>query len=214
MDSNFTQVEKIIDPVVKKQVERHLANYDNNPKNAFAEGVTVFHKNGKTPIKRVRILQSKTTLEKLEKTKFGAKNKQGNVFKWLAFGNTHHVEILKHQKTGKYSGQFVTTMEASHRAKGIKMHRQSIIKTDHGADYEFIMALHINDLVSIEKNGQRLFYRVQKMEAGDNRIMFRLHTTTVLDNKSEELRLSVNESVFSTWRLQKHAINAIGKLIE
>lgn len=214
LDGNFTQVDKIIDPVVKERVEQHLANYGNNPKNAFAEGVTVYHKNGKTPIKRVRVLQSKTTLEKLEKSKFGAKDKQGKVFKWLAFGNMHHIEILKHRKTGKCSGQFVTTMEATHRAKGIKMHRQPIIKTDHGADHEFIMALHINDLVSIEKNGQRVFYRVQKLDSGSNRIVLRLHTTTVLDNKSEEIYFSINESSFTTWQLQKHSINAIGKLIE
>lgn len=213
LDGNFTQVDKIIDPVVKEQVEQHLADYGNNPKNAFAEGVTVYHKNGKTPIKRVRILQSKTTLEKLEKSKFGAKDKRGKVFKWLAFGNMHHVEILKHLKTGKYSGQFVTTMEATHRAKGIKMHRQPIVKIDHGADYEFIMALHINDLVSIEKNGQRLFYRVQKLDSGSNRIVLRLHTTTALDNKNEEIYFSINESSFITWQLKKHSINAIGKLI-
>lgn len=212
LDGSFTQVKKIIDPVVKKHVELHLANYNNNPKTAFAEGVTVYHKDGKTPIKRVRILQSVTTLEKLEKTKFGVKDKHGKVFKWLAFGNMHHVEIIKNKETGKYSGQFVTTMEASHRAKGIKMPRQPIIKTDHGADHEFIMALHINDLVSIEKNGQRMFYRVQKLDSAGNRIMFRLHTTTVLDNKNEELHLSINEGVFSIWQLQKHAINAIGKL--
>ena len=162
----------------------------------------------------MRVLQSKTTLDKLGKSKFGAKDKQGNVFKWLAFGNMHHVEIIKHKETGKYSGQFVTTMEATHRAKGINMPKQKIIKIDHGDDHEFILALHINDLVSMEKDGRRLFYRVQKMEAGDNRLMFRLHSTSVLGNKSEELRLSINDGLFDIWRLQKHSVNAIGKLIE
>jgi CRISPR-associated endonuclease Csn1 len=134
------------------------------------------------------------------------------VFKWLSFGNLHHVEIVKHKTTGAYSGQFVTMMEASHRAKGIKMPRQPIIKTDHGADYEFIMALHINDLVSMEKDGRRVFYRVQNLDSEGNRIMFRLHTTSVLNNKDEGIRLSINEKIFTTWQLQKHSINAIGKL--
>ncbi|CAA9888985.1 CRISPR-associated endonuclease Cas9 [Candidatus Methylobacter favarea] len=214
LDGNFTQVNKIIDPDVKTLVEEHLRIYSNNPKTAFAEGVTVFHKDGKTPIKRVRIVQSKTTLAKLENTKFGAKDKQGKVFKWLAFGNLHHVEIIRHNKTGSYSGQFVTMMEASHRAKGIKMNRQPIIKKDHGEDYEFIMALHINDLISIEKDGQRVFYRIQKLDSGGNRIMIRLNTTTVLDHKSEEIYFSINENSFTTWQFQKHSINAIGKLIE
>jgi CRISPR-associated endonuclease Csn1 len=125
----------------------------------------------------------------------------------------HHVEIIKHKETGKYSGQFVTTMEATHRAKGINMPKQQIIKLDHGEDHEFILALHINDLVSMEKNGQTLFYRVQKMGAGSNQLMFRLHSTSVLGNKNEELLLSVNDGLFDIWRLQKHSVNAIGKLI-
>ena len=211
LNASFTQVDKIIDEAVKEQVQQHLARYNNDEKAAFAENITVFHKDGKTPIKRVRILQSKTTLDKLAKNKFGARDKQGKVFKWLAFGNLHHVEIIRHNETGAYSGQFVTMMEASHRAKGIKMPQQAIIKTDHGADYGFIMALHINDLVSVEKDGQRVYYRVQKLDSGGNRMMFRLHTAANLDNKSEELHLSINEKIFTTWQLQKHSINAIGK---
>jgi CRISPR-associated endonuclease Csn1 len=207
-------VNKIIDPDVKTLVEKHLENYGNNPKKAFAEGVTVYHKDGKTPIKRVRIVQSKITLAKLENIKFGVKDKQGKVFKWLAFSNLHHVEIIKHNETGSHLGQFVTMMEASHRAKGIKMHRQPIIKTDHGEDYEFIMALHINDLVSIEKGGQKVFYRIQKLDSGSNRIVLRLHTTTVLDHKTGEIYFSINESSFASWQLKKQRLNAIEKLIE
>lgn len=214
LDASFTQVDKIIDDRVKEQVQQHLARHNNNPKTAFAENITVLHKDGKTPIKRVRILQSKTTLDKLNKTKFGVKDRQGKVFKWLAFGNLHHVEIIRHQETGAYSGQFVTMMEASHRAKGIKMPKQAIIKTDHGAAYGFIMALHINDLVSVEKDGRRVYYRVQKLDAGVNMIMFRLHTAAKLDDKSEGLHLTVNEKSFITWQLQKHSVNAIGKLTE
>jgi CRISPR-associated endonuclease Csn1 len=213
LDGSFTQVDKIIDPIVRELVEQHLENHGDNPKNAFAEGVTIYHKDGKTPIKRVRVLQSKTTLDKLEKSKFGAKDKQGKVFKWLAFGNMHHVEIIKHKETGKCSGRFVTTMEATHRAKGINMPKQSIIKTDHGKDHEFILALHINDLVSIQKDGQSLFYRVQKLDSGGNRIVLRIHTTTVLNNKSEEIYFSINEISFVMWQLTKHSVNAIGKLI-
>lgn len=215
LDGSFTQVKKIIDPTVQGLIEQHLADYGNNPKNAFAEGVTVYHKNGTTPIKRVRILQSKTTLEKLEKTKFGAKDKQGNIFKWLPFGNLHHVEILRYRETGDYSGHFVTTMEASHRSKGIKMHRQPIIKTDHGADYEFIMALHISDLVSIEKGGQRVFYRVQILDSANKRISLRLNTASTLKIDGETLldRDSTVQALMMSG-LHKHSINAIGKLIE
>jgi CRISPR-associated endonuclease Csn1 len=215
LDGGFTQVEKIIDPIVKDIVAQHLQDYGNNPKQAFAEGVTVLHKDGLTPIKRVRVLQSKTTLAKLEKSKFGARDKQGKVFKWLAYGNLHHVEIIKHKETGSYSGQFVTMMEASHRVKGINMPRQPIIKTDHGADYEFVMALHINDLVSVGKDGQMVFYRVQVLDSANKRISMRLHTASTLKNNIETLldRESTIPALMSLG-LRKHSINAIGKLIE
>lgn len=221
LDGAFTQVDKIVDPVVKAIVSEHLANYGNNPKQAFADGIKVLHKDGKTPIKRVRVLQSKTTLVKLEKSKYGAKDKQGKVFKWLAYGNMHHVEIVKNKSTGAYSGQFVTMMEAHRRAMtGSKsaskrgVNRENIIKTDHGADYDFVMALHINDLVSVEKGAKRVFYRVQKLDSGSNRIVIRLHSTTVLDNKNEEIYFSINKESFEKWSFQKHKINAIGKLVE
>jgi CRISPR-associated endonuclease Csn1 len=225
LNSSFkaTWVKDIVDNNVELIVSEHLSNFDNDPKLAFSEDniKKLVHKDGLTPIKRVRVLQSKTTLAKLEKTKFGARDKQGKVFKWLAYGNMHHVEIIKHKQTEAVSGQFVTMMEAHRRAMtGTKsaakrgVDRENIIKTDHGADYEFVMALHINDLVSVKKAEQRIFYRVQKLDSGSNRFVLRLHTTTKLDNKNEEIYLSINESSFTNWSFKKHKINAIGKLVE
>ncbi|MDC9727486.1 MAG: type II CRISPR RNA-guided endonuclease Cas9, partial [Candidatus Thioglobus sp.] len=151
----------IVDEAVKTKVLEHFENYP-NPKEAFNSEHLALLKLGKNPIKRVRVLQSKTNEKKLENTKFGVRDKTGKIFKYMSFGNTHHVEIIKNSKTGKIKGEFVTTMLASHRAKGINMPKQPIIKTNHGEDWEFIMALHINDTVSIEQDdGERVFYRVQ-----------------------------------------------------
>jgi CRISPR-associated endonuclease Csn1 len=213
LDVNFSQVEKIVDPHVKAIVEKHLQRFNNKPKQAFAEGNPVYHKDGKTPIKRVRIVQSKTTLDKLQKTKFGARNRQGEIFKWLPYGNLHHVEILKDKTTGKYSGEFITTMLASQRAKGIGQDKQAIIKTDHGENIEFVMALHINDIVSVVDNSVRVFYRVQNLDSGGNRFILRLHTAAKLDRKEEEIFFSINDASFEKWQLQKHTINVIGKLL-
>ncbi len=205
-----TQVKKIIDDDVRQIVSEHLEKFDNKPKEAFAEGVVVYHKDGKTPIKRVRIVQAKTTLKKLESSKLGIKDKEGKVFRWMAYGNLHHVEILYNKATDKFSGEFVTALEASHRVKGIGKPKQAIIKTDHGEGLEFVMALHINDLVKADG----LIYRVQKLDSAGNRMMLRLHTSATIANKDEELFLGINTNTFHKYGIEKISINAIGKLLD
>ncbi len=138
-DFTVKNTKSIVDETVQELVLEHLNEYGDDPKKAFADGVTLYHKDGQTPIKRVRVLQSKTTKIKLEQNKFGVKDKAGNVFKYMSYGNMHHVEILQHKDTGKYKGEFVTMMQASHRAKGIQSmlnpegQKQAIVKTSHGA---------------------------------------------------------------------------------
>ena len=206
------QAEKIIDPQVKAIVLDHLEQYGDDPKKAFAEGIAVLHNDGKTPIKRVRVLQSKTTLDKLEKHKFAVRDRQGKAFKWLAYGNLHHVEIVRDRQSEKVSGVFVTMMEAANRAKGIRIPKQTPVQTNHGPQTAFLMALHINDLVSMMQDGERKFYRVQKLDSGINMVMFRLHTASTLDDRNQELHLTINKQLISQWNLQIEKVNAIGKL--
>jgi len=213
LDSNFTssQLKKVLDPEVKLLIERHLDKFGGDVKRAFADDQTIYHRDGKTPIKRVRILQSRTTKKKLDKTKFGVRNKQGDVFKWLAYGNTHHVEVIQHGETSKISARFVTAMEAAARAKGVGGQKSTIVKTDHGDDYQFLMALHINELVNVEQEGELRIYRVQKIEATVNRMVLRLHTAANLNNKSEEIYFTFNSTSFDKWNLKKLAVNVLGK---
>ena len=208
-------IKNIVDREVQELVASHLAHHNNDPKKAFADNIVVLHKDGKTPIKRVRVLQSKTTEKKLTQTKFGVKDKSGKVFKYMSYGNIHHVEIIQHKKTEKYTGQFVTMMQASHRAKGIQSSlnpdgsKQTIIKRDHGNDWGFIMALHRNDLVSIDKgNDEKVFYRVQVLDRDGGRLELRLHSAAMLDNKNEHIRKSITGLMADN--LRKHRINAIG----
>ena len=214
LDTDFkvTWVDEIIDPVVREQVRAHLENHNNDPKQAFADGQSVVHKNGTTLIKRVRVRQSKVPdLDTLKKTKFGVRDRQGKVFRWMAYGNTHHVEVIRHRATGKYRGEFVTAMEAAHRARGINGPKRAVIQTDHGEAYELVMALHINDLVSIEEDGKTRFYRVQKLDHTNSRVGLRLHTAATLNNSTEKLEKSVS-TLMKDYALQKHLVNAIGKL--
>ena len=108
-------------------------------------------------------------------------------------------------------------MQASHRAKGIKSFlnpdglKQEITKKDHGDEWQFIMSLHINDLVSIDKgNDKREFYRVQKLDIQNNKFVLRLHNASTLQNKQEELNIFINSESFRNQDVRLHSINAIG----
>ena len=215
---------KIVDETVKLIVLGHISNYKNS-KEAFADGITVYHKDGKTPIKRVRVLQSaiKTTkkqnaIDILQQTKFGVKNKQGKIFKWMAYGNTHHVEIIQHKETRKIRGEFVTMMEAHRRAmtgtKSAKkrgVHQERIVKINHGEGWNFLMALHINDTVSVKnETGKAIFYRVQKIDMNNNKFLLRLISASTVKNKNEEIPISINEEDFEKHKIKLHHINSIG----
>ena len=132
----------------------------------------------------------------------------------MAYGNTHHVEIIQHKATGKIKGEFVTMMLASHRVKGINMPKQPMIKVNHGKDYEFLIALHRNDTVSIEnENSERVYYKIQKLNKDGKRIQITLHTDAheaAKIPKDKTILKSVTTLMSNEYKLKKHYINAIG----
>ena len=210
---------KIVDETVKDIVLEHISNYK-TPKEAFSNNITVFHKDGKTPIKRVRVLQSKITKKELMEKKFGVKDKSEKIFKWMTFGNTHHVEIIRHKETGKIKGEFVTMMEAHRRAmtgtnSAIKRNviREEIVKTDHGEEYKFEMVLHINDMVSImNEDGERNYYRVQNLnKEGKIKITFHAdaHEAKKIP-KDKTIHKAVTTLMSDKYKLKKHRLNVIG----
>ncbi len=218
LDQSFKpkQVERIIDPAVKEQVRKHLAQHGDKSKEAFAEGVIVYHKDGKTPIHRVRMTQQTQIKEleklKLEETNFAICDQQGKAFRWMVYGNLHHIEIIRHKQKDRYKGKPVTTLEVARRARGINRAKAPLIQKNHGENYEFIMALHINDMVRVQRNGKPVLYRVQKIESTAV-LTLRLHTAATLNYAEESLRKSVS-TLINKYQMQKIRVNAIGKLLD
>ena len=205
---------KIVDKTVKKIVCALVEDYAARGE-TFAPGTAVLHTDGKTPIKRVRVLQSKTAEEDLAKNKFGVKDKSGKVFKWMVYGNAHHVEIIREKKTGKIRGEFVQMMLAAQRARGIGMPKQPMVKVDHGEEHEFLMALHINDTVrAVNEEGERGFYRVQYLDFLNNKVVLRLCTSATLEKKQEQISLVINRENFAKHKIRLHRVNAIGLLLD
>ncbi len=129
----------------------------------------------------------------------------------MTYGNFHHVEILRNKESGRYYGEFVTMLEASHRVRGIGVPRQPVVNTSHGDGVEFVMALHINDMVEIEQGGGRKIYRVQVLENDGARLVLRLHTEATIKKKSEPERIRLSISSLMRRNMRKIRVNAIGK---
>ena len=214
LDETFglTDAKNIIDDSVREIVTTHLEKNDNKPKIAFAPGFKLYNKGGKTLIKRVRVIQAKTSLEKLEKNKLAVKDSAGKSFKWHAYGNNHHVEILKHRSNNKYKSQFITTFEATQRARAPQGSDSAIIQQDHGDDWKFLMALHKNDLVHLTVDGQKKIYRIQTLESPGG-LKLRDHRAGTLNNPQEEVRMAIT-TLLNTHQMTLIKVNAIGKLLD
>ncbi len=194
-------VENIRDPYIRELVGNRMAQFGNKAKDAFAE--PLYHKNNsRVPIHSVRILK-----DVHPDSYFGLSSTGGKKDKFFLYGSNHHVEIVEDKKTGKWKGIFVTTMEAARRARITK---KPIVQRDHGEDCKFIMSLMINDMVEIEQDGKKLYYRVQLMSGPNNIIVFRLHVASTLDDKKE--RLMVTPNSLKKYGIRKINVDPIGRL--
>lgn len=210
LNPNFTlkNAKSIVNEVVKEIVLGHISKYKKTDE-AFAPGFTLFHKDGKTPIKRVRVLQSKVKTTKsrgfeetLLSTKKPTYDTNVNVFKYMAFGNINHVEIF--EKDEKFSGKFITVDNAS-RMNGLHINKSK------NPDFKF--SLVVNDTISIldKETDERTFYRVQKLGVDAKKLTIRQLNESTLDNKEKSMSIPIYK--FNEHQLVKHTISRLGAII-
>lgn len=193
----------IICPVIREAFERYVWEQGGlpNAKKALREKSLIHPKTGDI-IRHVRVWESKVFSKTVH---YAQKDESGKVLKVFKYGNTHHVEIVENMRDKKYKGIFVSTMEAAER---IRILKKSIVKTNHGEDWKFIMSLCKNDTVSVEKNGERKLYRIQKLGADRNRIYMRFHTDATLKNEGLDGTIP---KLMTEYKMKKESINALGK---
>jgi CRISPR-associated endonuclease Csn1 len=158
---------KIVDETLKEIILDHISKHKPS-KGAFDSGFTLYHKDGRTPIKRIRIRQSeiKTTKKKnattiLAETKKPIIDRSGKIFKYMSFGNINHVEVIK--KDDKMFGHFVTVDEASRM-------KSNYINNTKKSGFKF--SLVVNDTISLldERINKRTYYRIQKLRFSSKNI--------------------------------------------
>ncbi len=212
LNGDFTekQIAKVADPTLKKKLYEHLEKYEGKPKVAFSNEHPFYFLPNQGRVRHVRIIASK----KFNENSFlPIKNTQGKPYKYYPFGNNHHVEILKStqpDKKGnfKYKSNFVTTWEAAQR---LRRGDKSYVQTEHGKEWALHMVLCINDMVSVEVEGVKEFYRVQKFQPNENILGLRLNTAAKLDNEKEQLLKSINVLInnFDMRKINSGIINVI-----
>ena len=200
------QVKKIVDRCVRELVRERMEAHGNKARDAFAnKPLWLEHSRkgaGRTPIKTVRVAENFNPDGLFHVRRQG----EEEPFKYYAYGNNHHVEIIENAKTGRRKGVVVTAMEAARRARRA---RTPIIQRDHGPEWKFVMSLSINDLVKLDApvNGCDL-YRVQQITPG--KIILRAHTSALTDDKTKGLTRSANELKKLGGR--KVSVDPLGKL--
>ena len=144
-------VGNIVDPVVKELVERRLSQFGGDLKKAFAE--PLLHKDGKTPIRNVRIYETMSP-----ETVVGIKDVTGKAYKYYALAGNHHVDIYENIDTGDRKAELVPRFYAA---------RRNWKPADLGPEWQKLFSLCANDYVEfLGDDGELRIYRVQKMSGG------------------------------------------------
>lgn len=196
------QIDSIIDPVVKDAVLTHFNAHNQNAKQAFAPDNPVYHPNGNR-IYRIRVQRSKATREQVEQNQYAAKDRFGKTFKYIPYGNMHHVAIYQ-QDNGKIKA---TVTPMFKQAEKVRLHKIT------GSDTSsLIMTLAINDMVELTIDEVPQIYRVQQLESLGNsaRLSLRLDSDATTEKNNSVIRKTV-PTLIKDYQMQKVTINRLGK---
>lgn len=199
---------KVVDKRIHRILSDRLAQYNDNPKEAFAKPVYI-DKECRIPIRTVRCF-AKPAINTLVPLK---KDDKGNPVAWGNPGNNHHVAIYR-DEDGKYKERTVTFWEAVDRCRvGIPaivtqpdtiwdniLQRndisENVLESLPNVKWQFVLSLQQNEMFILGMNEEdyryamdqqdyallnKYLYRVQKLSKGD--YSFRYHTETSVEDK-------------------------------
>ncbi len=155
-DTSFKlpMVEKIVDDEIKMLVKARLDEFGGDLKKAFGKDTPPFlHKDGKTPIRSVRIFETMS-----EGTYVGIADKSGAKYKYYALDGNHHVQVYENTQTEVRTAVLVPRFHAAQR---------NWKPADLGENSRLLFSLCSNDYFEfLGDDGELHIYRVQKMSLG------------------------------------------------
>lgn len=162
--------DEIVDPTVRAIVRERYDAHDGDLKKAFIE--PLFHLNGKTPIKKVRLY-----VRMSPETVFGIKDESGKRYKYYALGGNHHVEIFENPLTEERKAVLVPRFKAAQNVRKSvrKGNAPSAVSRHLDENWQFVFSLCPNDYIEfLGDDGKLRLYRVQKMSGGGKVMMIAL----------------------------------------
>lgn len=232
---DIKQLDKVIDVGVRKKLEKRLAEFGNNPKEAFSNlgDNPIWLDDAKTiPIKTVRITgvsNAEPLHHKQDHIGNTLKNANGEPIPsdFVSTGNNHHVAIYRDENRDLQE-MVVSFAEAVRRAKS----REPIIDKDYnqGLGWQFLFTMKQNeyflfpsdgfdpnemdlkDPVNFATLGPHLF-RVQKFTIRD--YFFRHHLETDVENRPETNGVTwKREGLNGITDIIKVRLNHLGRIVQ
>ncbi len=187
-------VKNIIDPAVKELVELRLSQFNNDVKKAFVE--PLFHKDGKTQIRNVRVTVSMTP-----ETLVGIKDESGKEYKYYPLAGNHHVDIFENND-GERRAELVPRFYAAQRNWKPK---------DLGPEWRKLFSLCANDYIEFRgDDGELRVYRIQKTSIGP-----RIDVRPINDARSEYIAGTVKQIQSHLKRItRKFQVDPLGRLTQ
>lgn len=173
--------DEIVDEAVREIVRERYNEFNGDIKKAFAE--PLLHKDGKTPIKKVRLF-----VRMSPETVVGIKDETGKPYKYYALGGNHHVEIFENVLTEERKAVLVPRFKAAKNVRESVKRGQtpSPVSRNAGENWQFLFSLCPNDYIEfLGDDGKLRLYRVQKMSGG---LRVQIDVRPVEDARSEYVK--------------------------
>jgi CRISPR-associated endonuclease Csn1 len=159
--------DEIVDETVREIVRERYDQFNGDLKKAFVE--PLFHKDGKTPIKKVRLY-----VKMSPETVVGIKDEFGKPYKYYALGGNHHVEIFENPLTEERKAVLVPRFKAAQNVRESieKGNAPSAVSRNLGENWQFLFSLCPNDYIEfLGDDGKLRLYRIQKMSGGQTTVV-------------------------------------------
>lgn len=159
--------DEIVDETVREIIRERYDEVGGDLKKAFVE--PLFHKDGKTPIKKARLY-----VKMSPETVVGIKDESGKPYKYYALGGNHHVEIFENPATEERQAVLVPRFKAAQNVRESvrKENAPSAVSRNLGENWQFLFSLCPNDYIEfLGDDGKLHIYRIQKMSGGQTTVV-------------------------------------------